>query len=385
MSYNDKISVCFIVNNFDVGGLEKVVIDLINHINRDRFYVSAVCIHGPGKLFDRLNLDPSACLVLDKSNAIQTPVGKFDPMMLFRLRAFFQHHAVSIVHAHNVAPLVYGGFACRLGWRRPTVIYSEHNQIYSASKSARRKFIFYVRLADAIIAVSHDLHDTLRRKVYPTVPVCVIHNGIDGTRFAATSGQYVRDELGVGPKDLLIGTGVVLSKQKGIKYLLQAAQTVLQREPRAHFVIAGDGPLRERLTSLAADLGICKRVHFLGYRADMPAVISALDIYVLPSLWEGLPLALLEAMAMGKAIVATRVGGNPEIVEDGLNGLIVPPKHVSSLEQAILRLCQNNRFRQQAIDLNRSKFESQFSLQAMVDAHEKLFLEVASQRQGLTR
>lgn len=371
-----KLGVCFIVNNFDVGGLEKVVIDLANHLDRSRFEVSVVCVDGPGALFDRLDLEPEACLVLDKSNMMRTPVGTFDPMMIVRLRSFLTRRRVSIVHAHNVAPLVYGGIASRLCWRRPVVVYSEHNQIYSASTGAKRKFIFYVRLADHVVAVSHDLKNTLREKVHLS-DARVVHNGIDGERFSSTDGGVVRKELGIAAEEILIGTGVVISKQKGLVYLLRAAKGVLEQEPRARFVVAGDGPLRSELEQQASDMGLGDRFRFLGYRSDMPQVIAALDVYVLPSLWEGLPLALLEAMAMGKPIVATRVGGNPEIVEDGVNGYIVPAKNVDELEKALLRTCRDDVFRERVRRLNRAKFEDRFSLQAMVDAHESLFLDVA--------
>lgn len=375
-----KLSVCYIVNNFDVGGLEKVVIDLINHLDRDRFDVSAVCLDGRGKLFDRLEMDDRAKLALDKFPALHTSVGTFAPSVFWKLRSFLAQRNVSIVHAHNVAPLVYGGIASRLGWRRPTVVYSEHNQIYSASKSARRKFIFYVHLADQVVAVSHDLERTLRSKVHPVQPLRVIHNGIDGSRFAMTEGEDVRRELNVTPDQVLIGTGVVLSAQKGIAYLLHAAKAVLAKEPRATFAIAGDGPLRADLERMASDLGLGPRLRFLGYRADMPQVISALDIYVLPSLWEGLPLALLEAMAMGKPIVATDAGGNPEIVEDGVNGYIVPKRDAGALQRALVQTCRDDAFRKRVRAVNRAKFDTQFSLEAMVRAHERLYEEVAAHR-----
>jgi glycosyltransferase involved in cell wall biosynthesis len=375
-----RVGVCFIVNNFNVGGLEKVVIDLVNHLDRNRFDVSVVCVDGHGTLFDRLRLDEGACLVLDKSHSMHTPVGTFDPKTLWRMRSFFARRDVSVIHAHNVGPLVFGGLASRLGLRRPTVVYSEHNQIYSAGRSGRRKFIFYVRLADHVVAVSHDLRRTLVSKVHPTVPVRVIHNGIDGTQFSMTSGEEVRRELGIGEEDILIGSGVVLSKQKGMPYLLRAAKGVIAREPRARFVVAGDGPLRKDLERSAAHLGLGDRFRFLGYRSDMPRVISAFDIYVLPSLWEGLPLALLEAMAMGKPIVATEVGGNPEVVQDGVNGFIVPRRDAASLQDALIRICRDDLFRRRAQRVNRSRFESDFSLTAMVNAHERLYEEVAKSR-----
>lgn len=379
-----KLSVCFVVNNLDVGGLEKVVIALINHLDRERFDPCVACLDGKGALFDRLELEEGACLVLDKSCARNTPVGSFDPRMLTKLHAFFLRRGVSVVHAHNLAPLVYGGIGARLGLRRPAVVYSEHNQIYSATKATRRKFIFYVRLADHVVAVSEDLQRTLESKVHPSGPIRVIHNGIDGTRFAVSDGVEVRRELGMGDDEILVGSGVVLSEQKGIPYLLEAARRVVSRQPRVRFAIAGDGPLREQLEATARRLDLADRFRFLGYRSDMPRVIAALDVYVLPSLWEGLPLALLEAMAMGKPIVATSVGGNPEIVENGINGYVVPPRDVHALEHALIRICADDSFRRRVRRVNRDKFEAMFSLRAMVRAHEELYVEVATPKYAIT-
>ncbi|MCL2822536.1 MAG: glycosyltransferase [Polyangiaceae bacterium] len=383
----NKIGVCFVVNNFNVGGLEKVVLDLINNIDRDKFEPSVICIDGPGKIFDRVSLDDNACLVLDKSQSIKTPLGTFDPMSLWRMKQFFTKRCVKIVQAHNLGPLLFGGLSAHLGYQRPTMIYTEHNQFYSASPTARRKFIFYIRLADHVVAVSHDLQRTLAHRVKPTAPVHVIHNGIDGSRFDLGAGAVGRDEvraeLGVGGGEILLGAGVVLSKQKGLEYLLEAARTVISEEPRARFVLAGDGPLREQLERKAGELGLGDRFRFLGYRSDMHRVISALDVYVLSSLWEGLPLALLEALAMGKPIVATRVGGNPEVVLDGVNGFIVPPRDVGALSHALLQVCRHDGFRESVRNVNRERFETHFSLQAMVKAHEKLFFEVASERHNL--
>jgi glycosyltransferase involved in cell wall biosynthesis len=376
----DKINVCFVVNNFNVGGLEKVVLDVINHIDRQKFEPSVVCIDGYGKIFDRLEIDSDAWLVLDKSRSRHTPLGTFDPMSLLRMRSFFDARRISVVHAHNLGPLVFGGVSAHLGVRRPTVVYTEHNQFYSASPKTRRKFIFYIRLADHVVAVSHDLKRTLTHRVRPSDPVRVLYNGIDGSRFALVDGSSVREELGVKSDEILIGAGVVLSKQKGLGYLLDAAHEVIKREPRARFVLAGDGPMREELQQKASSLGLGERFVFLGYRCDMHRVISALDVYVLSSLWEGLPLALLEAMAMGKPIVATRVGGNPEIVQDGVNGFIVPSRDAKALADALYKTCCDDAFRAACRSRNRERFETQFSLQAMVSEHEKLFAEVAGMR-----
>ena len=385
---NSKKNICFVVNNFNVGGLEKVVLDLINHIDRNRFEMSVVCLDGAGKLFDQVNLDAGACLVLNKSHMIRTPVGTFDPASLWRMRGFFHERTIDIVHAHNMGPLAFGGVSARLCFRRPIVVYSEHNQFYSASPRARSKFALYIRLADHVVTVSHDLKRTLEQKVHPFGPIRVIHNGIDGSKFAMGAGDSgsegwrasVRAELGVTPDQILIGAGVVLSKQKGLPYLLEAAREVIDNEPRALFALAGDGPLREELRRIAADYNLGDRFQFLGYRDDMPRIVAALDIYALSSLWEGLPLSLVEALAMGKPIVATQVGGNCEVVDDWKGGITVPARDATALARALLTVCQDENFRARCQIENRDRFEQHFSLQSMVKAHETLYEEVAGKK-----
>jgi glycosyltransferase involved in cell wall biosynthesis len=305
---------------------------------------------------------------------------KAAPGLIWSIRRFLAARGARVVHSHNMAPLVYAGVCARMVRGRPAVVYSEHNQVYSATPAARKRFSYYVRLADEVVAVSHDLERTLTEEIGIRRPVRVIYNGIDGRRFADTGGEKVRRELGFGDDDLVVGTAVVLSEQKGIAYLLEAARRVLDAEPRARFVIGGEGPLRQRLEARAAELALGDRVRFLGYRRDVPDLISSLDLYVLPSLWEGLPLALLEALAIGKPIVCTTVGGNPEIVEDGVNGFLVPPRQPEPLADRILRALRDRGFREAARQRNQKKFADVFSVDKMVDGHASLYRDLASRR-----
>lgn len=362
-----------VVNNLDVGGLEKVVISLLKNFDPSRVEPYLICLNGPGKLFSELNLPPGNCLVLEKRQTKLGPVS-VDFGALREIRRFIAEKRIDLVHAHNAGPLIYAGLAVRGTFPRPTVLYSEHNQIYSASEGAKKKFKFYIRLADRIVAVSHDLERTLERDVRVPRPVQVIHNGIDGQRFRAVSGEAVRAALGIRDDEFLVGTGVVLSKQKGITYLIEAAKRVTEQASDVRFVIAGDGPLRGELEDQASALG--HRFRFLGYRGDMPEVIAALDLYVLPSLWEGLPLALCEALAMGKRVLCTSVGGNPEVILDGESGFVVPPKDPEALARCILVAARERAELPKFAARNRERFERCFSVRAMVDAHQTLFDEM---------
>jgi glycosyltransferase involved in cell wall biosynthesis len=302
------------------------------------------------------------------------------PATLMRIGKFLREREVEVVHAHNLAPLLYGGLASRMrGPWRPSVLYSEHNQIYRAGARARRRFAGYVRLADEVIAVSQDLRRTLVG-LHVSPPVRVLHNGIDPGAFTGADGAAIRRELGFTGGEFLVGTAVVLSEQKGIRYLLEGARIVRAADPTIRFVIAGDGPLREELEGLAASMGLGDTVRFLGYRRDVPHLVAALDLYVLPSLWEGLPLALLEALGSGKPILATTVGGNPEVVEDGENGCLFPPRDPEAIAGAVLRLRADAVLRERMRRNNVAKFTRQFSVATMVAGHLDVYREMAARR-----
>jgi glycosyltransferase involved in cell wall biosynthesis len=369
------------VNNLDVGGLERLVISLLKNLPQDRYDLSLICLSGGGKLFPQIDLPASACLVLDKDPV----VGSFAerarvPLLMLRVARFLRERRVDVLNVHNLAPLIYAGGAARLLPFGPRVVYTEHNQIYRANARGRRKFREYARLAHQIITVSHDLERTLVDKVGVHTPTRTIHNGIDGARFGGPNDGAVRRELGIADDAFVFGTAVVLSEQKGITHLLDAAKTVLARAPGAHFVIAGDGPLRQQLEAKAHADRLGPNVRFIGYRSDIPALVASFDTYVLPSLWEGLPLALLEASAQGLPIVASSVGGNPEVVEHGVNGFLAPPADSRALAEALLRIHDEPGLRQQMRENNRQKFAERFSMDAMIRSYVGLFDEQRAAR-----
>jgi len=373
--------ICMVVNNLDVGGLEKVVLSLLEGLEDAGHEPHLVCLKGAGQMFDAVRLAPARRLVLSDTGRWQLGSRSVSLGALWQLGRFLRERRIDVVHSHNAAPLVYAGLARLLTWPRPRHVYSEHNQLYSASPTALSRFRHYVRLADWVVPVSHDLRAALERQVRRLPPMTVIHNGIDGRRFSSRSVAADRAALGLTEEDFVFGTCVVLSRQKGLPYLLEAAGTVLAAEPRCRFWVAGDGPLRTELEQRVADAGLGERFRLLGHREDVPALLSAFDAYVLPSLWEGLPLALLEALAMGKPIVCTSVGGNPEVVQHGVHGLLVPPATPLALSEALLALLHDADLRRAMSVANRERFESSFSVQAMVSAHLSLYEQLC---QGLT-
>jgi len=214
----------------------------------------------------------------------------------------------------------------------------------------RAKFLAYEALdkaalwcfADRVIAVSRTMAETLRQSGYRRSSVTHIHNGLDFEKVKAMrSRQDVRRELGIGSRAFLIGTVGRLSAVKGHEDFLRAARLILQQQPEARFLVVGGGPLRDALTAFAAELDVDHACVFSGPRADVCDLVGAMDVFVLPSLDEGIPMALLEAMALGRPVVATRVGGVPEVIQHRETGLLVAPRNERALAAACLELAAN--------------------------------------------
>jgi glycosyltransferase involved in cell wall biosynthesis len=176
----------------------------------------------------------------------------------------------------------------------------------------------------------------------------------------------------------VVGVAGRLAAEKGISVLLESMKEVLAKVPRAWLVIAGDGPERAALECRAHDLRIDHRVDFLGMRADLPRIMAALDVFVLPSLYEGFGLVVLEAMAVGVPVIATCVGGVPEVVEDGVTGVLVPPGDPSKLAEAILRLERDGELAKMLVEHASTRLRSEFDMARMLDAIERLYFSLLS-------
>ena len=256
---------------------------------------------------------------------------------------FLKQHRIELVHTHRYKDTVLGLMAARIAGV-PHAVRTMHGLREPMTGWAHLKFGVYEALekaalrwgADRIVPVSKHMAGILRDSGYPAARMTPIHNGIDvGSVRATRRREDVRRELGVDPDTYLIGTVGRLSPVKGHASLLRAARLVLHKQPRARFLIVGDGPLSAELKAMAVDLRIAGACCFAGHRTDVHDLLAAMDVFVLPSLSEGIPMALLEAMALGTPVVASAVGGVPEVVSNRVNGLLV----YSGDERALANAC----------------------------------------------
>jgi glycosyltransferase involved in cell wall biosynthesis len=236
---------------------------------------------------------------------------------------------------------------------------------------------------DLIIAISdHIARFTVSRGVRYPSRVRRVYHGIEPpvTQTLEREGQQIRRDLGIGQDAFVVGNVGRLAPQKGQRHLIAAMPLLLERVPNAHAVIAGAGDLEEYLRDLALELGAAERVHVLGPRRDVPALMHAMDVFAMPSIWEGFGLVLLEAMAAGRPVVASRVATIPEVVLDGETGLLVPAGDPLALADALAQLAGDPEGARTMGEAGRERLRLHFSIEKMVGDTEMLYREVLEER-----
>jgi glycosyltransferase involved in cell wall biosynthesis len=277
-----------------------------------------------------------------------------DLISLVRLYYFIRKEKFQSVHTYTTKAGFIGRLAAKLAGV-PVIIHTIFEPAHNSASNPILKslYIFMERLAcrwaDAIITITNaNSREILQRSLVEPQKLTVVPEGLDMTRYDAVEADpaQVRSALGIPQSAPFILTVARLEAPKGHAWLLKAAKIILETIPSAHFVCVGMGRLRESLEKMAQQMGIGSQVHFIGFRQDMLQIMKSCDLFVLPSLWEGQGVVLLEAMAFKKAQVASAVGGIMDVVVDGETGVLVPPKDPQALAQAIVKLINDPQTRQ---------------------------------------
>jgi len=275
-----------------------------------------------------------------------------------------------IVHTHLFKSDFHGRLAARMAGV-PVVVSTLHN----ADDWAQRwpmgaLYGATARFTDKLIAVSDEIRRFhIEKTGVPAGKVTVIENGVDIRRFKRiqAAGEKIRAEYGISPASILFGIIGRLKPQKDHVTFLKAAAHVLRKTPSARFLVVGDGPLRNELENLASELGVTPAVIFTGLRSDIPAVLAALDVLILSSRWEGLPVTLLEGMAAEKAVVATSVNGINGVAVPDVTALLVPPEDSAALAEACLKLAFDLDLRMRLGWAGFERVSARYSLDVMID------------------
>jgi glycosyltransferase involved in cell wall biosynthesis len=304
--------------------------------------------------------------------------GNFDPLAVVRLLWLVHHFSVDIVHTHSSADSWMASAAAKISPRRPKVVRTRH---LNASFNIR---LIYSFMADRVITVGGSTRQyMIREKGIPPDKVMTIPTGIDLSMFDAEEVQGdLRQELGIPSQAPVFGTVSVFRRLKGHQVLLEATPEILRAVPEARLLLAGEGPQEKNLRKKIEELGIGKSVLMPGFREDVPRVLNTMDVFVFPSLQEALGTAILEALAMRRAVVASRVGGIPEIIEDGKTGYFIDPENSTDIAEKVIHLLKNPELRLQMGDRGRRFVETHYDHRLMVRRLEDLYRELVEIRRS---
>jgi len=367
-----KVNVLHVIPALGFGGAERQVVTLAAGLDRCRYAPTVCCMRKSGPLAEALAERDVDVIVLGWRT-------RYLPVSLLRLVRLMRSRRVDIVHTHLFDGGLWGRLAARLAGV-PIIVHTEQG----LNPWKRRRHIWYERFADRFtdrrIAVSEDIRcSRIRRESLDPAKLVVIHNSIDLAYFDLATIEdpaVAREALRLNGSQPLVGTVARLSHEKDIATFIEAAARVGACIADVRFVIVGDGPLRRDLEGLTGKLGLRERVIFTGARPDVRELLATMDVFVLPSLREGISVSLLEAMAMERPVVATAVGGTPEIIQDSGAGLLVPPRDTQALAEAITSLLRDPQRRARLGAAARERVREAFSAEACVAQVERLYEEL---------
>lgn len=365
-----KYNLLLVASSLHIGGAEIVIRDLSRYLDRQRFNVTICHLKNRGPIGDDMRREGMEVVGIPKSKAIE--VDYFSFVKLFRL---IQERRIDILHTHTPHGLTDSAI-CKLLRPRLRLVHTFHFGNYP-HEAARRMFMERVfgRLANQLVAVGDHQKQTIE-DAYGWAPgtLMTIWNGV--TPLKSEESLDLRSIIGGEPRPV-IGAICTLYEQKGVTYLLDVAAELKRRGVRAAFVVAGEGPLRRELEEKRARLGLEDTVYLVGWVKDAAARLMPLcDIFFQPSLWEAMSVVILEALAAGKAIVATRVGENPRVLKDGVDGVLVESRDVTQMTNALQWLIKEPETRARLGREARRKFELTFTAERMARSYERLYLNV---------
>lgn len=277
---------------------------------------------------------------------------------VFALRKILKQGQFDVLNTHSGRDSLLAGMAARIAGT-PLIVRTRHLALPITSRAT------YTWLPHKVIAVSdwvrlYLVSEGVREKNIETIHTGIVKAGHD-------SPSTLRDELGLTEGDTLAGTVAIIREKKGHADLIRAARVLIERRPNLHFALAGDGPLFDEIRASVHTQGLDKNIHFLGLRSDIPNVLAGFDFFVLPTYQEALGTAFIEAMSAGLAVIGTSVDGVPEVIEHGVNGLLIPARDDLALQTAILRLTDSPDERRRMGDAGRRITQTRFSVDTMAD------------------
>jgi glycosyltransferase involved in cell wall biosynthesis len=394
----EKIKVLHTITRFDQGGSAQVVFLTLLGLKKQNFepvFLTGLSLESQMKEKELTATENNIQQLRSEDiKFIQSPflVRRIniikDLEALFDMWRIIKKYNPLIVHTHSSKAGLLGRLAAKLAGV-PIIVHSPHGHVFVGYFGPIKTKIFIIlerlasRITDKIIALTQrEKEDHIRLRIGSEDTFVIIHSGVELNKFKEMpliEGQNLRKNLGLPEDALIIGTSGRLEPVKGPEFLIKAANRIISQYPNTFFLFVGDGSLRRDLEKKALDLGIEKNIVFLGWRNDVSKIISIYDIFVLPSLNEGMGRVLVEAMALGKPIVASNAGGIPDLITHGKTGFLVPPKNSKELAKYIQILLENKEKRVK-MGLAGKKMALNFSKEIMVSKTVELYQHLMIQK-----
>ena len=353
-----------VVLSLTPGGTEHLVVEICRRLAASSFDVAVCCLDDEGEWATDVRAQGVEVVALHRRKGFRPDLGR-------RIARLAAERGTDLLHCHQYSPFVYGRIATF--WNRKLrLVYTEHGRLSDAPPTWKRRMVnpLLARFDGAIVAVSDELRRYMIDARFPAARVGVIHNGIDvGTRASAADRLTARRGLGIDEETFVAISVARLDPVKDFGTLLEAFAAVRRQAPGARLLVVGDGPERRWMAERAAQPDLEGSVHLVGFRSDVRALLTAADVYVNSSISEGISITILEAMAAGLPVVATAVGGTPEVLIDGGGGLLVPARDAGQLAAAMLALAADPQRRAALAAAGRRRLETAFTIDRMVDEY----------------
>jgi len=365
-----RLKVLHVVDSLQIGGLERFVHDVA--VARGPGLTSVACLEFVGAFGDALRKQGFNVELIGTK-------GGFFPTAL-RMWRHVRDVRPDIVHCHNLAASLYGSLAARLSGDIPVVV-TKHGAFVPGHHLGTRLCRRLLQRGH-IVGVSREAEEIMREWIEDVQgSITYLPNGIALGEYDRLPSQIeARRLLNLASDSYIIGIVARVTAIKGHLLLLDAFSRILKAIPNAKLLIVGDGIAFPAVQARVRELNILDSVLTMGERHDIPVILAALDVFCLPSEMEGMPITILEAMAASLPVVATTVGAVPDVVQDGVTGLLIPPKHGEALERALLKLAEEPGLRKAMGEAGRRRLLENFSLEAMTAAYERIYSQAVSKR-----
>lgn len=374
----NKINILYFIPTFDPGGTERIVLDLCNLVSPDKFKVN-VCAFYSGE-FEKKMKEGQRVFTLVNGNSYPKSLVQKGLNFLKRVRRLnhiLEEESIDIIHTHHLGPFLHALVASRRG-KGIKWLHTEHQKMDVQVKYSKRMLNtckYFLKFPDILTGVSEVTSSYFYNDAKVSKDkVFTVLNGVNVNSFSKLGKRIsVRKELNVSDEELLIGIVGGLRKEKNHQNLIKAFSIVFTSLAKVRLVIVGDGECREELERLVCDLNIGHYVNFLGYRLDIPELMSAFDVYCLPSFYEGMPLSVIEAWAAGKPVVATDVIGIKELVKNEENGILTPSNNPERLAEGLIRVLTDDKLREKIARNGRKFALENCTVERMIEKYEDIY------------